>query len=204
MPTPTSTPASTPSPTSGPSIEIKGDYEIVESKEDIHEAGTVHLLEFQSFLCSHCYSFYAETLPLLKEKYKDRLVITDKMIPLAKEELFIIAVYHLAVEQGKGEQILDALYRARFEEKKNILDISILKEIASSVGIDPEQVNPNIFNEDVLEKVRADYELAASYDFTGTPTIIIDGNLKVKNRSFKNLEEIFDSILAGDGVEIAS
>ena len=126
------------------------------------------------------------------------------MIPLAKEELFVIAVYHLAIEHGKGEQMLDALYRARYEEKKNILDISILKEIASSVGIDPELVNPEIFNEDVLERVREDYELAASYDFTGTPTILIDGNLKVKNRSLKNLEKIFDSILAGDGVEIAS
>jgi len=79
----------------------------------------------------------------------------------------------LAQSQGKGQGVVDALFRAYFEEAKNIGDAAVLEEIARSNGVSgwPGQANAT----SVAEKE----EDVRSLGISAVPTFIIDRKLGV-------------------------
>ena len=74
----------------------------------------------------------------------------------------------LAQRQGKGDAVVDALFRAYFEEARDIGDAAVLKEIAGRAGVTgwPEAEN----NEQVKEKEERVRDLGIS----GVPTFIFN------------------------------
>ena len=73
-----------------------------------------------------------------------------------------------AQKQGKGEAVVDALFRAYFEEAKDIGDQAVLNEIAAGAGVTglPEENNK--------EEVREKEERVRGYGISGVPTFIFD------------------------------
>ena len=74
----------------------------------------------------------------------------------------------LAQKQGKGNAVVDALFRAYFEEAKDIGDMDVLKGIAGRAGVSgwPETENPGAVKEKE-ERVR-------DLGISGVPTFIFE------------------------------
>ena len=74
----------------------------------------------------------------------------------------------LAQSQGRGNEVVDALFRAYFEEARDIGDAAVLKDIAARAGVQgwPEEKN----DQTVKEKEERVRDLGIS----GVPTFIFD------------------------------
>jgi predicted DsbA family dithiol-disulfide isomerase len=74
----------------------------------------------------------------------------------------------LAQKQGKGNAVVDALFRAYFEEAKDIGDEAVLKEIAAAAGVTgwPEVKN--------ADEVKEKEERVRDLGISGVPTFIFN------------------------------
>jgi predicted DsbA family dithiol-disulfide isomerase len=79
-----------------------------------------------------------------------------------------------ARDRGKFRPVHDALFRAYFEEGRDIGDSEVLGEIASSAGLDPEEFRFECLIGRYAEVVDRTSALAREKGFTGTPTMIFD------------------------------
>jgi predicted DsbA family dithiol-disulfide isomerase len=79
----------------------------------------------------------------------------------------------LAQQQGAGARVVDALFKAYFEEARDIGDAAVLAEIAASAGVSgwPQQSNG--------EQVAALEEDVRNLGISAVPTFIIDRKLGV-------------------------
>jgi predicted DsbA family dithiol-disulfide isomerase len=74
----------------------------------------------------------------------------------------------LAQKQGKGNAVVDALFRAYFEEAKDIGDAAVLKEIAERAGV------TGGADEKMQEEVREKEERVRDLGISGVPTFIFN------------------------------
>ena len=85
--------------------------------------------------------------------------------------------WHYALEQGKGDEYADLMYRAYFVEEKNIGDIEVLRALAERIGLNGEEyvsvVSSGKYTETVLAKDNASRN---ELKVKGVPTIYIDGH----------------------------
>ena len=84
--------------------------------------------------------------------------------------------WHYALEQGKGDEYADLMYRAYFVEEKNIGEIEVLKELAERIGLNGEEyvkvIESGKYTETVLAKDNASRN---ELKVKGVPTIYLDG-----------------------------
>jgi predicted DsbA family dithiol-disulfide isomerase len=74
----------------------------------------------------------------------------------------------LAQKQGKGNAVVDALFRAYFEEAKDIGDAAVLKEIAERAGV------TGGADDKIQEEVREKEERVRDLGISGVPTFIFN------------------------------
>lgn len=84
-----------------------------------------------------------------------------------------------ALTQGKGEELLDALYRANFTENRLLADPEVLMELAKEVGLEEEKVSEVLNSEAYLEEVRADEREAKALEIELIPAFVFNGQLKM-------------------------
>lgn len=152
------------------------------NKQSTYEPGKVKITEFLKFNCGHCYQLNPQ-MPSIKQKYGNRVEITYKPMlwrTMPQDSGFrkSIEAYILAERMGKGEEMKDALFKAMFVENKDLTSEDVLVEIASSVGLGDE-FTAALKNGDAKNEAEANIQLAESYQVDETPTIIVNGDLKV-------------------------
>jgi predicted DsbA family dithiol-disulfide isomerase len=82
----------------------------------------------------------------------------------------------LAQELAKGfEGIRDPLYKAYFDEGRNIGDVEVLVEVAVSAGIPADAARRALNERSFKEAVDADWETARLYGITGVPSFVAGG-----------------------------
>lgn len=176
------------------------------SKLSTYEPGKVKITEFLKFNCGHCYSLNSQ-LPAIKKKYGDKIEITYKPMLWRNSKVDqgfskSIEAYILAERMGKSEEMKDALFKALFDEKRDLTSEMTLGEIGKSVGLGDEFITA-LKNGDAKDEAEADIRLAESFQVDETPTIIINGNLKVTpsmtggdmTMMTNNLDTIINSLL---------
>lgn len=80
-----------------------------------------------------------------------------------------------ADEQGVGDAMWEALYKAYFGEARSIFAIDSLVELAREVGLDPDAARAVMASERYVQKVQADWMTAGKLGARGVPFIVIDG-----------------------------
>lgn len=173
------------------------------NKESTYESGKVKITEFLKFNCGRCYALNQQ-IPALKQKYGDKLEIVYipmlwRTVPQEAGFEKSIEAYILAQKMGKGKEMKDALFKAEFVDKKDLTNLAVLGDIGKSVGLGDDYVKA-LNNGDVKNDAEANINLAESFQVNETPTIIINGNLKVTpsmaNGDMKdNLNTIISSLL---------
>jgi len=79
-----------------------------------------------------------------------------------------------ARDRGKFAEMHDALFRAYFEEKRDIGDVGVLCEIAAECGLDPQEFQVEILVGRYAALIDQTTTLAREKGVTSTPTMIFD------------------------------
>ena len=88
------------------------------------------------------------------------------------------------------DSLRDALYRAYFEDSRNIGDIEVLVDIAAANGITADQARHVLTGRTHKDAVDADWALARSYGITGVPSFIAGGRKVVGAQPYSTLERL--------------
>lgn len=173
-------------------------YNIVPDKKSTHEKGKVKMTVFFDFFCPHCHQFDSVVVPLLQREYGDKLKITFTGYPILYEDSVIpIEAYELAKAGGKGDEMRKAIFEAIYYQRKDGANQDVLISIAKTVGLNAEKFQQDLKSGAKKKVVTEGRELAKSYGAKSTPTVILDGNIFVKDNSLANVSAIINKILEG-------
>jgi predicted DsbA family dithiol-disulfide isomerase len=94
-----------------------------------------------------------------------------------------------AEQMGKGQAFHDAVFRAYFADGRNIAEVNILVDIATSVGLDAAEANDVMAARTFKEAVDTDWARAYESGVTAVPTFLMNGQTLVGAQRFKALAD---------------
>lgn len=181
-------------PTISAQEKIRGDYNVL---GDLPKKNSLEKVIFEGFInfgCLDCNNFRLLSKGM-KEKYKDRVDFRYIPILFRGQADAPLRLYYVAKSLGKGEEVNDALYEARFVNGVNVFDPGIVNYLARSLGIGAEYKR-DAQKPEITQLIQKGEVKSALYGVSGTPTIVLAGVLKMKNESsMENFVEVLPDTL---------
>jgi predicted DsbA family dithiol-disulfide isomerase len=100
---------------------------------------------------------------------------------------------HLAHDRGRGDLMIERLYRAYFTEQRSVFDRDSLLALGVEAGLADEEVRDALARDAYVSSVAADVSEARSLSVTGVPFFVIGGRYGV---SGAQATEVFGQALA--------
>ena len=97
-----------------------------------------------------------------------------------------------AESKGKGDAFLKSLYIAYFVDSRNIAKISVLSELAASVGLPAEDVDRVFRAGTYKDPVDRDWALAEQLNILVLPTFLIKGERLVGAQPYHKLQRLLE------------
>jgi protein-disulfide isomerase len=148
-----------------------------DNKQDIFqstEPGKVKIVEFLKFDCSHCYDLHNE-MPQILKKYGDKVEVLYIPIVWPGQSTKSIEAYNISEQMGKGKEMQDALFTAKFVKGMDIMDSTLaLETVASSIGLGAD-FNSKLEGNQAKQAAQLNLALMNKYNIQGTPTVYING-----------------------------
>ncbi len=104
-----------------------------------------------------------------------------------------LAANEFAKKKGKFDKFHEAIFKANFEEGKNIGDMDVLLEIAQSVGLNKAELKLYLVDERNLEAIDESSAQAKKLGITGVPAFIINNKMVVGAQSIEVLKEFIEN-----------
>lgn len=159
-----------------------------------YEPGSVKIMVFLKFDCSHCYDLDKNLVQLLK-KYGDNVSVTYVPIAWPKQSTKSIEAYIIAGQMGKSDEMREELFQARFVKGMDVMESVIaLEDIAARIGLGAD-FNAKLEGNEARKAALSNLELMNKYGVQGTPAVVINGNLQV-NPTINNIDTIIGSLLS--------
>jgi len=97
-----------------------------------------------------------------------------------------------AESKGKGDAFLKSLYVAYFVDSRNIAKISVLSEIAASVGLPDEDVDSVLSAGTHKDQVDRDWAMAGQLNIPVLPTFLMKGDRLVGAQPYHKLQRLLE------------
>ncbi|GAX88924.1 DsbA family oxidoreductase [Effusibacillus lacus] len=97
-----------------------------------------------------------------------------------------------AIEQGKAKEYHEAVFRAQFQEERNIDNLDTLIEIAGSIGLDQTAFKEALESGKYEAQVLADTRLADQIGVTGVPCFVAGNRGAFGVQSYQALERLLE------------
>jgi thiol:disulfide interchange protein DsbA len=180
--------------------ELRGAYELLNDEPSTHQPGKVKLIEFADFYCPHCHHFDGEALPLLEKEFGKKLETTMVGFPVIRGKLpTAFDMYEQAKLMGKGNEMKKVLFRTIHKDKiTGVLDRSIRQVLIKEVGLDPQAFEEGMASGKPAQRFEEGKKWGERIKLQQTPTILLDGNIKVEKIDPENLKLVIQSILDAD------
>ncbi|MBI4002963.1 MAG: thioredoxin domain-containing protein [Nitrospira defluvii] len=180
--------------------ELKGKFEILKDEVSTHKPGKVQLVEFADFYCPHCHRFDGEGVPLLEKEFGKKLDVTMVGYPVMPGKLpTAFDMYEQAKTMGKGDEMKRVLFRIIHKDKIGIIDRTIRELLIREVGLDPVAFEAGLASAKPARAFEEGRKWGDRIKVQQTPTVLLDGNIKVEQIDPDNLKVVIQSILDGDG-----
>ena len=188
------------SPATALPLALKGKFEILTGEVSTHAPGKVKLIEFADFYCPHCHRFDEEGLALLGKEFGNKLEPTMVGFPVIHGKLPTpFDMYEQAKIMGKGNEMKAVLFRTIHKDKiTGVLDRSLREGLIKEVGLDPKAFEEGMASGKPAKIFEEGRKWGERIKVQGTPTVLIDGNIKSLNFDPENLQVIIQSILDAD------
>ena len=180
--------------------ELKGNFQVLSEEKSTHKPGKVQLVEFADFYCPHCHRFDGEGLAILEKEFGPKLEAVMVGYPVIPGKLpTAFDMYEQAKFMGKGHEMKRALFRTIHKDKIGIIDKAIREILIREVGLDPAAFEAGLASAKPAKVFEEGRKWGDRIKIQQTPTVLIDGNIKVEQIDPENLKVIIQSILDGDG-----
>ncbi|TCO73286.1 thioredoxin domain-containing protein [Rhodovulum euryhalinum] len=161
----------------------------------------IKLEEFASFTCGHCGTFHDEVFKKLKAEYID----TGK-VHFTYHEVYWdpYAIWAGLLARCGGETRFFGIVSMLYEKQRDWIDpkdpqktAGNLRQIGRTAGLADDQMEACLSDAALATALRDhSAETTAKAGVTGTPALVIDGQL-YKNMRYRDLKKILDEKLAG-------
>ena len=176
----------------------KGEYQLM-SEPSMHETGKVILLEFADFYCPHCHMFEQVVVTKLKKEFGDKLETRMVGFPVIGGKLpTAFEMYEQARAMGKGNEMKTVLFRYIHTDKVDVFDKPIRSLIVKEIGLDPEKFEEGLASGKPYRALEDGKAWGERIGVTHTPTVVLDGNIRVAKLTEENLKVVIQSILEHD------
>jgi len=81
---------------------------------------------------------------------------------------------HFAQSKGKGNEMEEALFFAHFTAGKNVGNLEVLTDLATSIGLNKDEVVALLQSEEQTQEVKNDIEEAQALGISGVPFFVVD------------------------------
>lgn len=103
-------------------------------------------------------------------------------------------VFQLAEQKGLAEEYTEAMFKAFFQQDRNIGEDEVIIDVAASVGLTREDVEDALTDESFRAKHRAELEHAVkTLRVEAVPSIFVDGELARGVPSATRLKKVIDA-----------
>lgn len=170
---------------------VDGKYSLVSGLQQ-NSKERIILEEFINFSCPHCYSTHGR-MKALQTKYGKQLIIISRPVVKRGSDESVLRLFHIARKLNKEPIAIETFYSANFERNLDLYDPEVVINLAEELGLKNEYLKMRN-SEWVSYDINADFLLASSYQIEGTPSWVIEQQLKVKT-NFNNLEVVINSLL---------
>jgi len=176
--------------------KIQGEYELMEEETSQHEAGKVILFEFADFYCSHCHMFERVVGTKLKKEFGDKLEIRMVGFPVIPGKLpTAFEMYNQAVTMGKGPEMKQLLFQSIHDKDIQVFDKTMRSLLLKEIGLDPTEFEAGLASGKPFKALAKGRTWGERIKVTHTPTVVLDGNIRVANLTAENLKTVIESIL---------
>jgi thiol:disulfide interchange protein DsbA len=176
--------------------KIQGEYELIDQEPSQHETGKVILFEFADFYCSHCHMFERVVGTKLKNEFGDKLEIRLVGFPVIPGKLpTAFEMYNQAVTMGKGPEMKQILFQSIHDKDIQIFDKTMRSILLKDIGLDPTEFEKGLASGKPFKTLGKGREWGERIKVTHTPTVVLDGNIRVANLTFENLKTVIQGIL---------
>ena len=181
--------------------ELKGKFEILKDEPSTHQPGKVKLVEFADFYCPHCHRFDSDGLAILEKEFGNKLDVTMVGYPVIAGKLpTAFDMYEQAKMMGKGKEMKRVLFRTIHKDKvTGILDRTLREALIREVGLDPKAFEEGLESAKPARAFEEGRKWGDRIKVQQTPTVLLDGNIKVEQIDPDNLKTVIQSILDRDG-----
>ena len=177
---------------------IQGEFELLDEPSK-HEKGKVILFEFADFYCPHCHMFERIIVTKLKEEFGDQLEARLIGFPVMPGKLpTAFEMYEQAVTMGKGPEMKQELFGSIHGKKIEVFDKTIRRLLLKKLELDVDTFEKGLASGIPYRTLEKGKAWGERIKVTHTPTIVIDGNIRVANLTEENLKTIIHSILEQD------
>ena len=175
---------------------LQGEFQILDKEVSQHEKGKVILFEFADFYCPHCHMFERVVGTKLKKEFGDKLDIRMVGFPVIPGKLpTAFEMYEQAKKMGKGPEMKKVLFQSIHDKDIQVFDKTIRALVIKEVGLDASEFENGLASGQPFRALEKGKEWGLRIEVTHTPTVVLDGNIRVANLTFENLKTVIQSIL---------
>jgi len=178
---------------------FEGEYELMEGEPSLHESGRVILFEFADFYCPHCHMFERVVVTKLEQEFRDKFESRMIGFPVMPGKLpTVFEMYNPAVTMGKGQKMKEVLFHSIHDQDIHNFDKTIRALILKEVGLDRTEFEAGLASGKPFRTLGKGKKWGERIKVTHTPTVVLDGNIRINNLNFDNLKVVIQSILDRD------
>lgn len=182
--------------------KIRGKYKVIGDLEKLKGSKQIEIKEFFNYSCGHCYRFL-ETSKRLHEKYSDKLLHKKYPIYWGDQTAFPSMAFYISDEFGIEEKFTQELFDTSFKMNIDIFQPRVIRFLAKDFGLEKE-FRSGMQDKRISAKVQESLAQAEKWNADETPTIIVNGVLKVTpsisggdvDKMTDNLDLIFQDVLS--------
>lgn len=175
---------------------LQGEYELMEGEPSLHESGKVILFEFADFYCPHCHMFDRVVITKLQKEFGDKFEVQMIGFPVMPGKLpTVFEMYNQAVIMGKGQRMKEVLFQSIHDKEIHMFDKTMRALILKEVGLDSAEFEAGLSSGKPFQTLGKGKQWGERIKVTHTPTVVLDGNIRIKNLNFDNLKIVIQSIL---------
>ncbi|WP_313136212.1 DsbA family protein [Paracoccus jeotgali] len=136
--------------------------------------GDVTVVEFIDYRCGVCRQAFPQVEQLLQDDKNIRMIFIE--LPILGQESDLASRFAVAVQQAEGPEAYKRVHDHFYTMRGNVT-IETLREIATEMGFDADQIIGAMNSDAVTDVLRKNAQLAQALQISGTPSFVIGDRL---------------------------
>lgn len=175
-------------------VEVPIAFEELSLAQAERSDGKVEVTEFFWYGCPHCYSLEPTMNKWLAEGKPENVIFNREAPPLNPSWQTHSRAFYAAKQMGVLDAFHEPFFDAIHKDRKRLQQPDDIAAFADTLGIDGSKMKGMMASFMVDGAVRNSMNLAAKYQLTGVPAVIVAGKYKTSGQLAGNYNNMIDAI----------